>query len=205
MWCTRIPNWDWRSFDLERDSAKANAIDKDVDELDPHLAAFAKHGGKLLIYHGWADQQVAPGASIEFYKSVVSLSGDPAQASNWIRLFMVPGWDTAQVEKAPTRSTRSASSNSGSSRVAPPRSSRRIRRQVRSIALARSALIHRLLAITAPAILMTPQISLAVYPNKYSVTSTRDLHSGPNLSCEQFSPELSATRKLSRNGLGGNQ
>lgn len=85
------PNWDWRTFDIDRDSAKANAVNKDVDELDPHLAAFAKHGGKLLIYQGWADQQVAPGSSIEFYKSVVKLSGDPAAASNWIRLFMVPG------------------------------------------------------------------------------------------------------------------
>jgi feruloyl esterase len=30
------PNWDWRTFELERDSAKAHEIDKDVDELDPH-------------------------------------------------------------------------------------------------------------------------------------------------------------------------
>ncbi len=58
-----------------------------------HLArlSFATHGGKLLIYHGWADQQVAPGSSIEFYESTVRLSGSPAAASNWIRLFMVPG------------------------------------------------------------------------------------------------------------------
>jgi feruloyl esterase len=85
------PDWDWRTFDLERDSAKANAVDKDIDELDPHLAAFAKHGGKLLIYHGWADQQVAPGSSIEFYESVLKLSAQLAQGPNWIRLFMVPG------------------------------------------------------------------------------------------------------------------
>jgi feruloyl esterase len=84
-------NWDWRTFDLERDSAKADAIDKDIDDLDPHLAAFAKHGGKLLIYHGWADQQVAPGSSVEFYKSVLNLTGNAQQASDWIRLFMIPG------------------------------------------------------------------------------------------------------------------
>ena len=52
------PNWDWRSFDLERDSVKAHAIDKDVDELNPDLRAFAKHGGKLLLYHGWADHKL---------------------------------------------------------------------------------------------------------------------------------------------------
>jgi feruloyl esterase len=85
------PNWDWRSFDLNRDSTKAHAIDKDVDELDPKLAAFAKRGGKLLLYHGWADQQVAPGSTVDFYKQAVDLGGDPAGASNWIRLFMVPG------------------------------------------------------------------------------------------------------------------
>jgi feruloyl esterase len=85
------PNWDWRTFDLERDSSRAHAIDKEVDELNPDLTAFAKHGGKLLLYHGWADQQVAPGSSVEFYKAVMDASGGSEQASNWVRLFMAPG------------------------------------------------------------------------------------------------------------------
>jgi feruloyl esterase len=85
------PDWDWRSFDLERDAARANAVDKDVDEFDPHLEAFAKHGGKLLMYQGWADQQVAPGSSIEFYDSALALVGGSMPRQSWIRLFMVPG------------------------------------------------------------------------------------------------------------------
>jgi feruloyl esterase len=85
------PDWDWRTFDLERDAAKANAVNRDVVELDPRLSAFAKRGGKLLIYHGWADQQVAPGSSVEFYESAVKNSGDASRAANWVRLFMVPG------------------------------------------------------------------------------------------------------------------
>jgi len=85
------PSWDWRSFVLDRDASKANAINKGVDELDPHLADFAKHKGKLLLYHGWADQQVAPGSTVDFYHQAIEASPDPANASNWIRLFMVPG------------------------------------------------------------------------------------------------------------------
>lgn len=81
--------WDWKSFDPNRDSAKAHMIDKDVDELDPHLDAFAKHGGKLLLYHGWADQQVAPGATVEFYQSLLNVNRDAG--SDWVRLFMAPG------------------------------------------------------------------------------------------------------------------
>ena len=81
------PNWDWRSFDLESDAALGNAMDKDVIALDPDLARFASHGGKLLLYHGWADQQVAPEATVEFYKAAVG--GDEKQS--WVRLFMAPG------------------------------------------------------------------------------------------------------------------
>jgi feruloyl esterase len=85
------PQWDWRTFNLARDGEKANAVNKDVDELEPNLTAFAKHGGKLLIYHGWSDQQVAPGSSIEFYQSLADLTAGTEPTSDWARLFMVPG------------------------------------------------------------------------------------------------------------------
>jgi feruloyl esterase len=85
------PDWDWRSFDVDRDAANAHAIDRNVDELDPHLSTFANRGGKLLIYHGWADQQVAPGASVEFYEAARAQSSVKHAPSDWIRLFMAPG------------------------------------------------------------------------------------------------------------------
>jgi feruloyl esterase len=85
------PQWDWRTFDLARDAAKANAINQDVDELQPNLSAFAKHGGKLLLYHGWSDQQVAPGSSIEFYKSLADQTAGAGPTADWARLFMAPG------------------------------------------------------------------------------------------------------------------
>jgi feruloyl esterase len=48
-----------------------------------------KRGGKLLLYHGWADQQVAPGSTVEFYQSLLDVNRNAG--SDWVRLFMMPG------------------------------------------------------------------------------------------------------------------
>ncbi len=48
-----------------------------------------QHGGKLLLYHGWADQAIPPGNTVNFYSAVLDKMG-PDQ-SDWLRLFMIPG------------------------------------------------------------------------------------------------------------------
>ena len=42
---------------------------------DPDLSAFAANGGKLIIYHSWADQAIPPFASINYYGAVVGQAG----------------------------------------------------------------------------------------------------------------------------------
>ena len=84
--------WDWRTFDLERDLAAANAADAGtINAVNPDLKRFAGHGGKLLMYHGWSDGSVAPRASVTYYNSVVKAMGGSAKTAGWVRLFMVPG------------------------------------------------------------------------------------------------------------------
>jgi feruloyl esterase len=86
------PHWDWRTFDLERDVAMADEKSQGtLSSIDPNLTAFARHGGKLLMYHGWSDQDIAPKASINFYLRTLEATSAGAGNSNWIRLFMVPG------------------------------------------------------------------------------------------------------------------
>jgi feruloyl esterase len=81
------PKWDWRTFDLERDLAVAEKAEAGtLSAVSTDLSAFAKRGGKLLMYHGWADQDVPPLASINFYNSI-----QPKSAQESVRLFMVPG------------------------------------------------------------------------------------------------------------------
>ena len=58
---------------------------------DPDLSAFAANGGKLIIYHSWADQAIPPFASINYYRAVVGQSGGLPAAQSFSRLCMVPG------------------------------------------------------------------------------------------------------------------
>ena len=86
------PDWNWRTFDLERDVAAADRKGEGtLSAIDPDLSAFARHGGKLLMYHGWSDQDIAPRASINFYTSARAATHAPSSNAEWLRLFMVPG------------------------------------------------------------------------------------------------------------------
>lgn len=83
------PNWDWHTFDLDRDTALADEKLGFINAINPDLQAFKAHGGKLLLYHGWSDQLIAPQNTIKYYSSVLAKTG--AKQDNWLRLFMAPG------------------------------------------------------------------------------------------------------------------
>ena len=42
------------------------------------------------MYHGWADQQISPFASLDFYQQIVAEQGQ-ARTDGFLRLFMLPG------------------------------------------------------------------------------------------------------------------
>ncbi len=85
------PKWDYHSLDPAKDVAAADkAIGPIMNSSDPDLRPFFSHGGKLLMYHGWADPGIPPMFSVEYYKNVVEKVGQK-KASEEIRLFMVPG------------------------------------------------------------------------------------------------------------------
>ncbi len=82
-------DWDWRTFDLDRDMPRIDAATGFVDAVDPDLRGFKGHGGKLLLYHGWNDFGITPENTIYYYESVLKEMGD--EQDDWMRLFMVPG------------------------------------------------------------------------------------------------------------------
>ena len=47
-------NWDWRKFDLEKDTRKGIAkAGKMVDGNNPDLSGFQKAGGKIIMIASW--------------------------------------------------------------------------------------------------------------------------------------------------------
>jgi feruloyl esterase len=82
-------NWDWQTFDTDRDTALADQKTGFINAIEPNLKAFKDRGGKLLLYHGWNDTGIAPGNTVNYYSSVLAKMGE--KQDDWLRLFMMPG------------------------------------------------------------------------------------------------------------------
>jgi feruloyl esterase len=87
----RDPKWNYETLDVGRHLALARKIDNGtISPTSANLNPFVRRGGKLLIYHGWADQNVAPLSSVEYYENLVAALGQH-QVDDSVRLYMVPG------------------------------------------------------------------------------------------------------------------
>lgn len=60
---------------------------------DPDLTRFRDRGGKVIIYHGLADQQIPAAGSIDYYRRVQQRMGGEQKTAEFARLFLVPGVD----------------------------------------------------------------------------------------------------------------
>jgi feruloyl esterase len=91
------PDWDYKTMNFDTDVAAALKADNNrMNAMDPNLKAFFDRGGKILQYHGWADQQMSPGNSPKYYDMVVAKNGGLKKVQDNYRLFMVPGMGHCQ-------------------------------------------------------------------------------------------------------------
>ena len=71
-----------------------------LNATDADLGAFRARGGKLLLYHGWADALLTAHGTTDYVNRVVAL--DPTAASD-VRLFMIPGAEHCTGQRVPSR------------------------------------------------------------------------------------------------------
>ncbi len=86
------PNWDYRTFDFEKDLTFAESkVGSLADAIDTDLSAAKRQGVKIIQYHGWNDQTLQPDYSPSYYDLVTAEMGGLAETQDFYRLFMVPG------------------------------------------------------------------------------------------------------------------
>ena len=92
LWVYENPQWDWWTFDYDRDLTFADAkVSPLVDQTSADIGAFKARGGKLITYQGWQDPVVNAIDTIAYYDRVKAVQGSQAETDRFFRLFMVPG------------------------------------------------------------------------------------------------------------------
>lgn len=58
---------------------------------NPDLSAFRDRGGKIVLWHGWADQLITAHGTVDYYERMVDEMGGARETAKFARLFMAPG------------------------------------------------------------------------------------------------------------------
>lgn len=94
-WTEQNAAFDWHTVseagfegEFRLSQQKFNAV---IGTDDDNIQRFRKHGGKILMWHGEADQLIFPRGSINYYERVVSGNGGLKHVDDFLRLFLAPG------------------------------------------------------------------------------------------------------------------
>jgi feruloyl esterase len=83
------PEYDYRTFDYDRDIPLLDDWSQLADAKDPDLSNFRKRGGKLIMTYGWADTILQPMMGVNYYEQAAAKNGP--ETGDFFRLFMAPG------------------------------------------------------------------------------------------------------------------
>ncbi|MFF0410680.1 tannase/feruloyl esterase family alpha/beta hydrolase [Kitasatospora sp. NPDC004745] len=94
-WLKRQPSFDVSTITygqftrlFEQSRAEYGGI---IGSDDPDLSAFRRSGGKLLSWHGQADQYVPAQGTVDYRRQVERTMGGAGRVDDFYRLFLVPG------------------------------------------------------------------------------------------------------------------
>jgi hypothetical protein len=92
-WLTQNPSFNWQTLTYEQ---FAQYFELSISKFpviatnNPNLSAFERDGGKILIWHGLADELIFPQGTIQYYQRVQDTLGTKNTAT-FARLFIAPG------------------------------------------------------------------------------------------------------------------
>jgi Tannase and feruloyl esterase len=83
------PDYDYRTFDFDRDPPLLDRWGKIANATDTNLTKFRARGGKLIMTYGWADTILQPLMGVHYYEQATAANAP--NAPDFLRLFMIPG------------------------------------------------------------------------------------------------------------------
>jgi len=94
-WVMQDPSFDWHTLTEASFEQAFNTSQRKFNEVigtdDANLHRFRKHGGKMLIWHGEADQLIFPRGTVNYYNRVLKENGGLKRVDDLARLFLAPG------------------------------------------------------------------------------------------------------------------
>jgi feruloyl esterase len=85
------PSFGWRTLNLERDLPRLKVMTDILSPLDPDLRPFKARGGKLLLYHGWADPAISALGTLDYWSKVGKVVGSSQELASFVSLYLIPG------------------------------------------------------------------------------------------------------------------
>ena len=93
------PSWKYEHFDFDHDTQRADAkVGAVLNNYSADLSAFRARGGKLILWHGWADPLISPLHTLGYYRKLAAYFSDGAASpqalaalQDFARLYLAPG------------------------------------------------------------------------------------------------------------------
>ena len=95
------PEYDPLAFDFDRDPARLAPMAEVYNADSTDLSAFAEAGGRMIVWHGWADALVTPQKTVDWHEALAGAMGGEAARDEVVRLFMIPGMDHCGLQPGP--------------------------------------------------------------------------------------------------------
>lgn len=93
------PGYSALDFNFDATPALLEFMGKIYNSTSTDLNKYKEMGGKIIMYHGWADSIVPPTRTIAYYESVAAAMGSLAKTQDFFRFFLVPGMDHCSTLK----------------------------------------------------------------------------------------------------------
>jgi feruloyl esterase len=85
------PGFSWRTFRYPQDLPRLKTMSEILSPTDADLRPFQKAGGRLIVYHGWADPGISALGTLDYVERVAKAVGGQAEADRFLRTYFVPG------------------------------------------------------------------------------------------------------------------